>query len=69
MASMNYFLNIQSFVKANGHFTDWFDVKSSIKQSCILSPLLFNIFINNLIGEVKKLDAGINVNGGKSCIL
>lgn len=61
--------NVQSCVKVNGNFTDWFDVKSGLKQGCILSSLFFNIFINNLVDEVKKLDVGINVNGEKIGIL
>ena len=59
------YYGVQSCVKVNSNFTDWFDVKSGLKQDCILSPLFFNIFINNLVDEVKKLDGGINVNGKK----
>ena len=54
--------NVQSCVKINGQLTEWFDVTSSLKQGCILPPLLFNIFINDLIDEVKKLNVGIKLD-------
>lgn len=54
--------NVQSCVKINGHMTEWFNVKSGLKQGCILSPLLFNIFINDLIDEVKRLNVGIKLD-------
>jgi hypothetical protein len=68
-ALFSLYYNVKSCVKVNGNFTDWFDVKFGLKQGCILLPLLFNIFINNLVGEVKKLDIGININGEKIGIL
>lgn len=54
--------NVQSCVKINGHMTEWFNVKSGLKQGCILLPLLFNIFINDLIDEVKRLNVGIKLD-------
>ena len=51
-ALYSIYFNVQSCVKLNGHMTDWFDVKSGLKQGCILSPLLFNIFINDLVDEI-----------------
>ena len=54
--------NVQSCVKINGQLTELFDVTSGLKQGCILPPLLFNIFINDLIDEVKKLNVGIKLD-------
>ena len=53
----------------NGNFADWFDINFFLKQGYILPPLLFNIFINDLVDEVKKSNVGINVNGEKIGIL
>ena len=64
-ALFSLYYNVQLCVKVNGNFTDWFDVQSGLTQGCILSPLLFNLLINNLVDEVKKLDVGIDVNGEK----
>ena len=39
--------------------TDWFQVNLGLRQGCILSPLLFNLFINDLREEVHKLGKGV----------
>ena len=38
---------VKCAVRINGQISDWFDVKIGLKQGCILSPLLFKIFIND----------------------
>src|SRR5690348_6258049 len=29
-------------------YTDWFDIETGVRQGCILSPILYSIFINGL---------------------
>ena len=39
-----------------------------LKQGCLLSPLLFNLYIDDLIPDMKLLNRGIEVENDKICI-
>jgi hypothetical protein len=52
--------NGQSCIKLNGNLTDWLSVNTGLKQGCIIYPLLFNIYINDLIDAVNALNKGNN---------
>ena len=60
---------VECAIKLNGHMTEWFSVNSGLKQGCVLSPMLFNVFINSLVTDIKALDIGINSDGEKVGIL
>ena len=49
--------------------TDWFSINAGLKQGCVLSTVMFNIFINNLIDDIKSLNIGIDIDGEKIAIL
>ena len=36
-------------------YTDWFDIEAGVRQGCILSPLLYSIFINGLAEAIKRV--------------
>jgi hypothetical protein len=56
-------------IKLNGSMTEWFNVSSGLKQGCVLSPVLFNIYINSLVTDIKALDIGIDIECEQICIL
>lgn len=60
---------VRAAVRVNGSLTDWFDVGVGLKQGCALSPVLFNIYLNDLIQEIKDMGLGVTVNGEKVSIL
>ena len=61
--------NVKYCIRINGLHTNWFNVGSGLKQGCILSPLRFNLYINDLAETVKALNIGINVAGEKVSLL
>ena len=40
--------------------TDWFNVDSGLKQGCMLSSIMFNIYVNSLIDDISALNIGID---------
>ena len=53
---VSLYSDVSAAVKCNGKISDYFNVPIGLKQGCVLSPLLFNIFIS----EVSKY---INLEG------
>ena len=46
-------------VKVDNKQSDKFPVTSGLRQGCVMSPLLFSLYINTLIDTLKKHDCGI----------
>jgi len=50
---------VSSCVKVNGELSEWFDINCGVKQGCVLSPTLFSMFINDLVGDINNLGKGV----------
>ncbi len=54
----------------NNMLTEWFDTNCGVKQGDTLSPIIiFGIFINDIVDDVKSVNIGINIDGINVCIL
>ena len=51
--------DVKCCVKVNGHCTDFVDVLCGVKQGCLLSPILFIMYINDCINMINSLGKGI----------
>ena len=54
MAVKSLYSSVSACVRVNSLTTDWFNVSSGLRQGCILSPLLFNLFLGNLVKCFEK---------------
>ena len=50
---------IKCCVRINGFHTEWFEVKTGLKQGGLLSPLLFNLYINDLESMLTQTGNGV----------
>ena len=58
----NMYNNVQSQVKFEITITtDFFDIEEGVKQGCVLSPILFCIFINNLAKMIRDASLGVRI--------
>ena len=53
------YADVKCFVRVNNPLTDWFNVSIRLKQSCILSPQLFNVLLNGLNQCINELQCGV----------
>jgi retron-type reverse transcriptase len=56
-----YYYKISTMVVKYGCLGKMFLIKEGVKQGGILSPFLFNLFLDDLISECKKLNLGAKI--------
>ena len=52
-----------------GKSTRKIEINSGVKQGCPLSPLLFNLIIDELIEKLKKTNIGVEIGGERICCM
>ena len=61
----NLYWNQTAMVRTINGESRTFKIKKGVRQGCILSPILFNMYSEELIRETLENTAGIKVNGIK----
>ena len=56
----------RSTVLLEGEKSAMFSVEQGVAQGCSLSPILFSVFINDLLKDVKQAELGIQLSSSKS---
>ena len=52
----------QACVRVGGRLSEWFSISQGVRQGCVLSPWLFNVFMDRVMREVKdRLQGGVQL--------
>ena len=60
---INWYSKLSASVKWSNCFSSSFNVKSGVRQGGIISPLLFNYYVNILITKLRTSDLGCKLYG------
>ena len=58
----------ESTIRTGHGTTDWFQIGKGVRQGCVLSPCLFNLYAENIIWNagLDEAQAGIKISGRNS---
>ena len=59
-------MSSRSIVLLEGEKSYSFNVEQGMAKGCSLSPILFSVFINDLLKEVEQAELGIQLSSGKT---
>ncbi|XP_077295466.1 uncharacterized protein LOC143917759 [Arctopsyche grandis] len=60
----NLYWNQTAVVRVERDTTESIRIMKRVRQGCVLSPLLFNLYSENIIAEaLEDIDSGITING------
>jgi len=61
----NLYLSSKACVRVDGQLSESFNIKKGFRQGCPLSPILFNLFINDIFNNCNKY--GISIGEKRCC--
>ena len=68
-AVRNLYSNCESCIRLNNLHTEWFAVRSGVRQGDSISPTLFALYLNEFAKEIKQLNLGVKLGNVDVSIL
>ena len=64
----NLYAGQEATVRTEPGTTDWFQIRKGVRQGCIVSPCLFNLYAEYIMGNagLEEVQAGIKIAGENS---
>ena len=59
----NLYYEQKAAIKLTEGLTEWTDIKRGVRQGCVMSPVLSNLYSEFILKELEEVDEGIQVNG------
>ena len=61
----NLYAGQEAIIRTGHETTDWFQIGKGVRESCILSPCLFNLYAEYIMGNagLDEAQAGIKISG------
>ena len=61
----NLYAGQEATVRTGHETTDWFQIRKGVHQGCILSPCLFNFYVDYIMGNARmdETQSGIKIPG------
>ena len=50
-------------IKLTEDLSHWIDIKRGVRQGCVMSPDLFNLYSEFILRELEEIEEGIQING------
>jgi len=62
---------VESCVRVKGNLSSWFRLDTGVRQGCVLSPVLYALFINGLVRKLQSSKLGVPLNASQTleCLL
>ena len=61
LVSMNWYSKCSALVRWNGVFSSAFNIPCGVRQGGVLSPVLFNIYVNDIIDNLSSSQLGCSI--------
>ena len=59
----NLYFQQKAAIKLTEDLSNWIDIKRGVRQGCVMSPDLFNLYSEFIFRELEEIEEGIQING------